>query len=273
MRAGLPCRNVRLCLTRIGQTGARCRVVRSSFGKPRDIPILAGWPLRMSKPSGQRRRHIFPNMFLPPGFDRSLRPTGRRLGMDFEEEGLDRRAIAAGDPLPPDDWAAFGNNARVEALYVSQRSHVAGIFRRSVPPQEVADLVQETFRRLFSAKGDGAGLLEAPGAYLAAAARTILKNRARSGVRNHVQAHHSFEDHEVSGPDPHAVLEQRDTIRRVEDAIARLSETTRDVFLMHRFDDLSYSEIARIKGMKIKRVEKHIAKALVAVRKARDTQP
>lgn len=193
--------------------------------------------------------------------------------MDFEEDSSDRRAIGAGDPLPPDDWAAFGNNARVEALYVSQRSHVAGIFRRSVPPQEVADLVQETFRRLFSAKGDGAGLLEAPGAYLAAAARTILKNRARSGVRNRVQAHHSFEDHEIAGPDPHAVLEQRDTIRRVEDAIARLSETTRDVFLMHRFDDLSYSEIARIKGIKIKRVEKHIAKALVAVRKARDLQP
>jgi RNA polymerase sigma-70 factor (ECF subfamily) len=41
---------------------------------------------------------------------------------------------------------------------------------------------------------------------------------------------------------------------------------------MHRFDDLSYPEIARIKGMKVKRVEKHIAKALVAIRKARDAQ-
>src|SRR3546814_10596824 len=64
LAAGLPCHDVRLCWCGIGLTGARCRVVRSSFGKPRDIPILAGWPTRMSKPSGQRRRHIFPNMFL-----------------------------------------------------------------------------------------------------------------------------------------------------------------------------------------------------------------
>jgi len=149
--------------------------------------------------------------------------------MDFDEDSSERRAIASGDPLPPGDWAAYGNSDRIEALYVTQRSHVAGIFRRSVPPQEVGDLVQETFRRLFSAKGAGAGLLEAPGAYLAAAARTILKNRSRSGVRNHVQAHHSFEDQDISGPDPHMLLEQRDTIRRVEDAIARLSTTTRDV--------------------------------------------
>lgn len=86
----LPCRYVQLCWCGIGLTGARCRVVRSSFGKPRDIPILAGWPLRMSKPSGQRRRHIFPNMFLPPGFDRrSVRTVG-----DWEWISTTRKKIA-----------------------------------------------------------------------------------------------------------------------------------------------------------------------------------
>ncbi|WP_432769526.1 MAG: sigma-70 family RNA polymerase sigma factor [Sphingopyxis sp.] len=155
--------------------------------------------------------------------------------MDFEDDKSEQRAISSGDPLPPGDWAPFGNSARIEALYASQRSHVAGIFRRRVPPQEVADLVQETFRRIFSAKGDGAGLLEAPGAYLAAAARSILKNRARSGVRNHVQAHHSFEDHDVAGPDPHAVLEQRDILRRAEETISRLNPVTRDLFPARAF--------------------------------------
>jgi RNA polymerase sigma-70 factor (ECF subfamily) len=193
--------------------------------------------------------------------------------MDFDDDPADRRGIASGDPVPPGDWAGFGHAERAEALYASHHARVAGIMRRSVPPQEVGDLVQETFRRLFSAKGVSAGFLEAPGAYLAAAARSILKNRARSGVRSHAHAHHSFEDHEVAGPDPHTTLEHRDMLRRIEQAIAELNPTTRDVFLMHRFDDLSYSEIARIKGMSQKRVEKHIAKALVAIRKARDIQP
>lgn len=159
--------------------------------------------------------------------------------MNFDDDSREGRIIPSGDPLPPDDWAAFGNAARIEAIYASQRSHVAGIFRRSVPPQDVADLVQETFRRLFSAKGDSAGLIEAPRAYLAAAARSILKNRARSGVRHHSQAHHSFEDHEVAGADPHTLLEQRDMLRRVEDRIARLSATTRDVFTVKAINNSS----------------------------------
>lgn len=193
--------------------------------------------------------------------------------MDYDDSEKDRRrGLDAADPLPPDDWAGFGSTARAEALYAAQHRQVAGIFRRSVPPQEVGDLVQETFRRVFSARGHGAGLLDAPAAYVASAARSILKNRARSGVRNLHALHHSYEEQDIAGPDPHAALEARDMIRRVEDAIARLAPATRDVFLLHRFDDLSYPEIARIKGMKVKRVEKHIAKALVAIRKARDAQ-
>lgn len=192
--------------------------------------------------------------------------------MDYDDDPMDRRSAAPGDPLPPSDWAGFSHADRAEALYVAHQARVAGIFRRNVPPQEVGDLVQETFRRLFSAKGISAGFLEAPAGYLAAAARTILKNRKRSGVRSQAHAHHSFEDHEVAGPDPHAVLEHRDMLRRIEEAIAKLNPVTRDVFVMHRFDDLSYSEIGRIKGMSNKAVEKHIVKALIAIRKARDAQ-
>lgn len=194
--------------------------------------------------------------------------------MDYDDSEQDgRRSLDAADPLPPDDWTGFGCTARAEALYAAQRPLVAGIFRRSVPPQDVGDLVQETFRRVFSAKGQSAGLLDAPAAYVAAAARSILKNRARSAVRNHGAAHHRYEEQDIAGPDPHAALEARDMLRRAEDAVARLSPVTRDIFLMHRFDDLSYAEIAAIKQMSPKRVEKHIAKALVAIRKARDTQP
>jgi hypothetical protein len=156
--------------------------------------------------------------------------TGRRYGMDYDDAPSAGRGLPSGTPLPPDDWAGHGHDARMENLYASHHARVAGIFRRNVPPQEVPDLVQETFRRLMSAKGYGAGFLEAPAAYLASAARSILKNRARSGVRSHVQAHDRFEDQQLAGPDPHAVLEQRDLLRRAEDAIATLNPTTRDVF-------------------------------------------
>jgi len=192
--------------------------------------------------------------------------------MDFEDEGDRRQGLAAGEPLPPDDWDGFHRSARLEALYTSQRPYLAGYFRRNAPAQDVGDLVQECFRKLVSAKGAFAANLDKPGAYLAQTAQNILKNRYRSSSRHQQSAHHSFEDQDIAGPDPHHALEARDMIRRAEQAIARLGTTTQDVFLMHRFENLSYEEIARIKGMSTKRVEKHIAKALAAVRKARDSQ-
>ncbi|NIJ38531.1 RNA polymerase sigma-70 factor (ECF subfamily) [Sphingopyxis panaciterrae] len=59
-------------------------------------------------------------------------------------------------------------------------------------------------------------------------------------------------------------------IARIEWAIARLPKRTRDVFLMHRFDDLPYDRIAHRLGISEKAVEREIVRALCAIRKARE---
>lgn len=59
-------------------------------------------------------------------------------------------------------------------------------------------------------------------------------------------------------------------IARIEWAIARLPKRTRDVFLMHRFDDLPYDRIAHRLGINVKTVEREIARVLCAIRKARE---
>lgn len=68
----------------------------------------------------------------------------------------------------------------------------------------------------------------------------------------------SFDDY----PDPE--------IARVEWAIARLPKRTREVFLMHRFDDLRYYRIAHRLGISEKAVEREIVRTLRAIRKARE---
>lgn len=68
----------------------------------------------------------------------------------------------------------------------------------------------------------------------------------------------NFDEH----PDPE--------IARIEWAIARLPKQTRDVFLMHRFDDLGYDRIAHRLGISEKAVERKIARVLCAIRKARE---
>lgn len=59
-------------------------------------------------------------------------------------------------------------------------------------------------------------------------------------------------------------------IRRVERAIALLPTRTREVFLMHRFDDLSYDRIAHRLDISERAVEREMVKVLRAIRKARE---
>lgn len=59
-------------------------------------------------------------------------------------------------------------------------------------------------------------------------------------------------------------------IARIEWAIARLPKRTREVFLMHRFDDLPYDRIAHRLGISEKAVEREIVRTLRAIRKARE---
>ena len=59
-------------------------------------------------------------------------------------------------------------------------------------------------------------------------------------------------------------------IARIQLAIARLPKRTREVFLMHRFEDLGYDRIAHRLGISEKAVEREIVRVLRAVRKARE---
>jgi RNA polymerase sigma factor (sigma-70 family) len=57
------------------------------------------------------------------------------------------------------------------------------------------------------------------------------------------------------------VLASRVRLERVREGLSRLTPRTREVFLMHRLDDLKYREIAERLGISQSAVEKHIAKA------------
>jgi RNA polymerase sigma factor (sigma-70 family) len=57
------------------------------------------------------------------------------------------------------------------------------------------------------------------------------------------------------------VLAARARLERVRQGLSRLTPRTREVFLMHRLDDMKYREIAEHLGISQSAVEKHIAKA------------
>ena len=194
--------------------------------------------------------------------------------MDFEDSGSEtRRGFGSGDPVPPEDWTGHGPSAQVAALYVEHQPQLARFFRRRAEPQDIGDLVQEVFRRFVSSRAGAPAPVDMPGAYLVRMARNLLAEHARTGARRMAADHDSFDETRLAGVDPHPALEARDAIRRAEEAIARLRPKTRDIFLMHRYDGLSYEEIAAARDMSVKGVEKQIAKALVALRRTRTARP
>lgn len=189
--------------------------------------------------------------------------------MNFDDESNPRPELGAADPLPPEDWERPGRAARMQSIYTAHRPQLTRYFRGRAPAQDIGDLVQEVFSRFAGSRGGLASLIERPGAYLVKSARMLLAEYARADDRHKQPLHHSFEDEDAPASDPHDALEARDALRRAEEVISRLSPLTREIFLMHRFDDLSYPEIARIKGLSVKTVESHMTKALAALRRAR----
>jgi RNA polymerase sigma factor (sigma-70 family) len=172
------------------------------------------------------------------------------------------------DPLPPDDWAGHQPGPDVEALYRAQGPRLARFFARRAAAEDVADLVQETFRRLLYTATGGRLRLDNPEAYLHRVADNVLRDQARRPARR--IAHVELDETEIVGPDPHIHLETRDTVARINAAMLRLKPRTREIFLLHRLDGLSYAEIGAAKGLSVKGVEKQIAKALTALRKQLD---
>lgn len=205
--------------------------------------------------------------------------------MDYDDNATLFAPRAAGDPLPPEDWAGFiapdtpqpiaPGPAEMHAatVYAVERPRLARFLKGRAPAQEIGDLVQECFRRLTSSAAYPRVLAEQPGAYLFRTARNLLAEGHRTDGRRMSADHRSFEDADIAGPDPHGALEARDQMRRVAAALDRLKPETRDIFLMHRFEGLRYDEIAAARGIGLKSVEKHIAIAMVAVRRVRAARP
>ncbi len=66
---------------------------------------------------------------------------------------------------------------------------------------------------------------------------------------------------------PQFLMEETEFKMRLENAIGNLPDKQREVFLLNRFENQSYAEIATALGLSVKAVEKRMHQALVTLRK------
>lgn len=138
--------------------------------------------------------------------------------------------------------------------------------KRAYNEQEADDLVQEVFVRL--AAREPAASMEHAEAYIFQMAANLLRDRARRHATRTAAARdltagdaNSFE--EIS---PERVLLGKQRLALLERVLGELPERTRVVFLLHRFEELKYAEIARRLEISVSSVEKHMMEAMRRIR-------
>ncbi|WP_066661255.1 MULTISPECIES: RNA polymerase sigma factor [unclassified Sphingomonas] len=163
-------------------------------------------------------------------------------------------------PCTPDDVTPDASD--IELLYRSERHALARFFTRNrASPDDARDLVQETFLRLARAAPPRQETIARPSAYLRQIARNLLRDRAKTAGRR-AEAHHIPFDDTI--PDANGIdrLEARDGLARVEAAMRSMKPKTREIFMAHRLDGLTYAQIAERTGLSIKGVEKQMSRAM-----------
>lgn len=157
---------------------------------------------------------------------------------------------------------------RFQALVQRFRTPLLRYFRRGVRvPEDAEDLTQEVFVRLL--RRPDLDQVENIDGFLFVTAANLLKDYYRAQARHGGAKVTSIDNVEVETlePNPGQTVEDRDEIGVLLGAIEDLPPKCRAVFVLFRFEDVPQAEIARRMGITVSMVEKHIAAALVALRK------
>ena len=130
-----------------------------------------------------------------------------------------------------------------------------------------ADLTQEAFLRLL--RHGGEAILEKPRAYLyRIAANVLTDHHRRMAVQPARSDDITLERAASDAPGQDRVVLARAELARLQSAVDSLPPRQREVFILHKFDGLSYAEIAAQLGISKNTVMVHMMKALAHCRDA-----
>lgn len=130
-------------------------------------------------------------------------------------------------------------------------------------PADIEDLTQEALIRLLRSSTDIANAE----AYLLRIASNLLRDRFRREQTHQTAQHESIDAslHEWPSEEPgcERVYEDREHLQRFLNELGALPPRCRQVFLLQRYEGMTYSAIAKRLGISVSAVEKHMMRALL----------
>jgi RNA polymerase sigma-70 factor (ECF subfamily) len=158
------------------------------------------------------------------------------------------------------------DNRQLEAVYRVEAPRLMRLLKRRIWVEEDrSDIVHEAFARL-AASTSGAARSN-PGAYLQGIVRHLLADRVRRWAR--ARSLEGMVIPLVAEPlGPHGAAEVNQMRDQYRAAVDALPPKTREVYLLHRADELEYKVIASRLGISVRTVEWHVAQAIVRIGKS-----
>ena len=155
-----------------------------------------------------------------------------------------------------------GKSAALDALFRRHYPSLCRVAVRLVRDEDAAeDIVQDFFASLWTKRGGLPTVPPAVGPYL----RTAVRNRSLNFLRDQKRIPSTDEDLPDIPADralePGAALERAEQQQRITDAIDRLPERCRLIFVMSKLEHLSHREIADTLDISVKTVENQMTRA------------
>lgn len=148
------------------------------------------------------------------------------------------------------------------ASYAELSRHLTRRFGRNLDPQ---DVMQDTYLRLQAIPADTEILNQR--SYLFRMASNLATDRMRSQPPPaSIASVDELDEAPDEGASPERIIDYRQRLEHLKQAIAALPPRQRQVLLMHKFDGLTHAQIAAELGISRSAVEKLIMKALAHLR-------
>lgn len=175
-------------------------------------------------------------------------------------------------------WASSGDKfslpsfdpPRLTDIYLQMRDDLGRFVASRLGGRgDVEDVLQDLYLKVSRAPEDAD--IRDPRAYLYRLTNNLLLDQWRSSRRTaardgawRVAMHGGTEDGDEvdDAPSAEAVVVGRQRLQTLMTALDQLPEKTRTIFRLHKFDGLSYAEVALKQGISRSSVEKHMMDAL-----------
>lgn len=143
------------------------------------------------------------------------------------------------------------------------RPILLSFFRKRAHPADVEDLVQDVFVSIHARQSEEP--IDNIEGYLFAVAMSALVRRGQRDKARRFHANYEDDAETQAKPDgfsPERIALGRERLAAAVKIMTTLPPRTQEIFMLHRFEEMTYPAIAASFGISVSAVEKHIMLAL-----------